>query len=265
MDFPLAKTVDKAMEKPATTVGNVINGIMLAIFSPLVKYNVRKEVEIENYKQQILIEVSKIPEEKLVEPPLNIIGPALEASKFYIEDDELKAMFAKLIASSMNEDTAKKAHPSFIEIIKQLSPLDAQNLKLFALQGVRPIATYRIVDQSKNGVDLKTCVFLSNSNCSDLDLIAGSLTNLSRLGLLEITYQNFLVEESLYQPFEETPFYANTKAILSIKDVAQRQELISKFVTVDLTKYSDIDIEKGLVKTTPLGKIFIGVCLSKIA
>ncbi len=61
---------------------------------------------------------------------MSIVGPALEASRYYIEEEELRKMFAKLIASSMNKNKSEISitHPSFVEIIKQLTPLDAQIL-----------------------------------------------------------------------------------------------------------------------------------------
>lgn len=261
MDLPLTKTVETALEKPATTIGDLINGIMLAIFTPLLKYNVRKEAEIQNYKQLILNEVSRIPKENLIEPPLNIIGPAIEASKFYIENDEIRGMFAKLIASSMNSETANMAHPAFIEVIKQLSPFDAHNLKLFSSKRNYPIVKYNIADKNNNSVDISNHIFLGNSNCRDFDLLATSLSNLYRSGLLFLTYRRHVMDDSLYSPFTETQLYQNIQAILSLEDDTQKQTLISSFTLVDIKRFSVLAIEKGIVETTPLGINFIKVCL----
>ncbi|WP_412095180.1 Abi-alpha family protein, partial [Bacillus haynesii] len=55
-----------------------------------------------------------MPEENLVEPPLHIIGPTIEASKFYFESDELRSMFSNLIAASIDSETINKTHPAFV-------------------------------------------------------------------------------------------------------------------------------------------------------
>ncbi|WP_267814141.1 Abi-alpha family protein [Staphylococcus aureus] len=57
--------------------------------------------------------MSSVPENNLQEPQFSLLGPALEASKFYISEKTLSNMFAKLIASSM-DDRKKLINPPFI-------------------------------------------------------------------------------------------------------------------------------------------------------
>ncbi len=115
------KPIENILEKPSLTFGNALDGVFKFVFSPILKYQIKKEYELQNYKEQIHNNVSLIPQENLIDPPLNIVGPALEASKFYIDAKEIRSMFAKLISSSMDNRVNNFAHPSFIEIIKQLS------------------------------------------------------------------------------------------------------------------------------------------------
>lgn len=261
-NFPIAKTIDKALEKPATTSGKVINALLLAVFSPLLKYEVKKEAEIESYKQSILNEISKIPKEKQIEPSLNIVGPAIEASKFYIENDDLKLMFAKLIASSMSIDTKDHAHPSFVEVIKQLSPLDAQNLKLFSTQVSIPIAKFRFENDIGNGIDYKTNVFLSNPNCTNIDLLATSISNINRLGLIDIDYSSHLVDDSLYTVFENNSEYLKYKDFLNIAEYKEGIYFLQdERIGIDFSTYNKIVVKKGIVSITPLGKAFIKTCI----
>jgi hypothetical protein len=65
--------------------------------------------------------VSKIPEEKLIEPPVMIIGEALDKMKYLEEDSPLWRMFEELLLKSINKDNIDKAHPAFVHIIGQLS------------------------------------------------------------------------------------------------------------------------------------------------
>lgn len=87
--------------------------------------------DLEEYKKELEQEISKIPEGKYVEPSLNVTAQALENSKFQIEEPELRKMFTSLISKSMNSDYVKEVHPSFAEILKQMSPLDAKMLSVF--------------------------------------------------------------------------------------------------------------------------------------
>ncbi len=50
----------------------------------------------------------------------------------YLVIAQLREMFANLLASAMNSDVSNDVHPSFVEIIKQLSPDEAKILKYFS-------------------------------------------------------------------------------------------------------------------------------------
>lgn len=65
--------------------------------------------------------VSAIPQDKIIEPPAMVIGPALEKMKYIDESTPLWKMFEELLLKSMNKDEIDKAHPSFVHIISQLS------------------------------------------------------------------------------------------------------------------------------------------------
>ena len=95
------------------------------------KSRAQQEQNLKNYLSSISGVIESTPDDKLCEPKLDIIGPAMEASKYYINTDEIRAMFVNLIGSSINIDTSKQVHHSFVEIIKQLSPLDAHILQEF--------------------------------------------------------------------------------------------------------------------------------------
>ena len=47
----------------------------------------KQHANIEAYKNQLLKEASSINPENLKEPELKILGPALEASKYYIDEN----------------------------------------------------------------------------------------------------------------------------------------------------------------------------------
>ena len=73
--------------------------------------------------------LANVPEERRISPDLTIAGPAVEALRFTGDQPELRDMFANLLAVSIDVETAKNAHPAFVEIIKQLTPDEARILK----------------------------------------------------------------------------------------------------------------------------------------
>ncbi|MCY1690720.1 DUF4393 domain-containing protein [Exiguobacterium sp. SL14] len=241
------KFLDNALSGPAQEVGNTLANIFHVIFGPVYyptqKYRIKQAANLKKYEEEIQKELGEIPEGNLIDPPLNIVGSALEASKFHIEEDEIRQMFAKLIASSMNSDSSPYVHTSFVETIKQLSPLDAINLKIIADKTSLPVVNYSI--QETEEYSFKPAldnVFLNNNDCQDMLLIGPSISNLNRLGLIKIDFTSQLTDKSLYDVFEHNSDYL---------------ELINTKINYG---FFNINIQKGIVGITPLGKQFILVC-----
>ncbi len=55
-------------------------------------------------------------------PPLSIAGPLVIQMLFTSDEPDLREMYAKLLATSMDCTTSDDAHPSFVTIIQQLTP-----------------------------------------------------------------------------------------------------------------------------------------------
>ena len=99
------------------TVGKAVN-VALAPISLVVWGYDKISDFLEN---KVADKLENIPEESITTPPLNVVGPAVEALKFTGHDETLQDMFANLIANSLDSRTALEAHPSFVDIIKNIS------------------------------------------------------------------------------------------------------------------------------------------------
>lgn len=91
-------------------------------------YCVDKMANTAKLKDCVQKRIESIPDEELREPPKNIVVPAI-LSNSYTDSEELRLMYANLIANSMNKQQKHPAHPAFVEIIKQLTPSEALLLK----------------------------------------------------------------------------------------------------------------------------------------
>ncbi|MCG7406739.1 DUF4393 domain-containing protein [Paenibacillus sp. ACRRX] len=258
-DVLLASTevVNATFLPPAKRIGEVLDAALLFVFTPLLKSKVANEHSIDVYKKEIAEKVNSIPSENLVEPPLNIVGPALEASKYYIESDEIRAMFSNLIASSANNTNNQKIHPSFVEIIKQMSPLDAivctflfENEKSFGVGNIQGIYSK---PNSTNGLKTSAASIvehffpLPNLTVDNYKDYQASITNLIRLGLIDITYNRSYVANERYTKLLEHPLY------ISIQDRTKVEALPDNFL--------HFDIQKGCWSFTAFGNNFTACCL----
>lgn len=241
----------------------------------------RQEVNVEAYKTEILKEVAKIDPNHVKEPELKILGPSLEASKYYVEDEPLRIMFAKLIASSMDESKENTIHSSYVEIIKQMAPLDAENLLCIHKNGdADMIARIKIPNSNGGHVIRHTNLYLGNPNEKKQKLISPSLDNLTRLGSIDIDYNTFYRDKTKYEVFKNTEEYFDAEKFVSMKNEELnqlkeraenlRKEMFKQKNIIPPTPISEFanmptlstpEIVNGYISITPYGKNFCATCL----
>ena len=256
------KPIHNLFDKSTAALGNGLASAFSLVFAPIeylgqsaqlaYQYRIEKkqlsyQKNIEAYKQELEDKVKKIPQENLIEPDFHTAYEALENSKSCITDEELRKMFVNLISSSMNSTTSDSVHPSFASIIKQMSVLDAKVLMTFKFRKDHPILELRERDTHGGYQTVMTNFFiyitLNENEQIDLNItqIQNSISNLDRLGLVDVDYSKRLTNEQCYSDLEE-----NANRLYEGHSVAVENRMM----------------QRGIVFLTPLGESFIRVCLS---
>ncbi len=199
----------------------------------------------EDFKESLYKKIESIPENDIIEPSIQKICLALENAKYCLEEKQLREMFANLIANSLNRNTESKVHPSFSEIIKQMSALDAENLLLFTECTKQPISSYPIIDiclilSNNEYFEIEHNIFIANKKQDNQFLQTQSIDSLCRLGLLEIF--SSALKDSHYKAFYK---YCKT---LREPSIYPNHKLF---------------IRKKKIQLTTLGMTFLEVCFSK--
>lgn len=119
---PAAKQIGKSLE----TVFQLFN-VGLAPFRAAAWSGEQLE---EYVKNEIAPKLAYRPPENIVPPDTHIAVPAVIALTYTYEQDELREMYANLLANAMDCDTKDDIHPSFVEVIRQLTPTEAQLLSM---------------------------------------------------------------------------------------------------------------------------------------
>jgi len=223
------------------------------------------ETEYETFKNEVVEKLILIPDDKFIIPPLNIIMPIVETSKFYIEDCRIREMFSELISKSMNADTTNSVHVSFSEIIKQLSSFDARFLKKIAIQSLSKLlgnsflpfgAPYVVTDLVKNETQSN---FITNTHLCDrskknffaeekksstyqehenyLDKLSISLDNLLRLNLIEVIEMPQLLKDFEFVGYTKEFVERLQERIKGDSLNSHRYKIIHRFHFVKLTDF----------------------------
>lgn len=235
------------VRKPSQEIGEGLSNLIYVIFSPILKYRVKTEYSVKKLKVELENSISNIPDGKLIEPALNIVGPAIEGSKYHIEDDNIRALFVNLISSAANLEKRDRVHPSYVETIKQMSPNDAICLQ-FLINNLYSTAcgVLRIYNEDGKGFqELKYFFPFPDLTIDNMNLYLASINNLIRLGLIECK-DGIFPNESRYETFRSV--------------VGKLAYEVEKKVREDRPKVNISIVEKAWV-FTPLGDDFIKSCV----
>lgn len=242
--IPVKQMYEDLAKPTIKSTGNILEIIpktINAALSPLKIWIMKKEYNIEKTKILLENELKYIKPEKITTPEAYIAVPAIQSLSYCMDNEELRKMYAKLLASAMNTDTKDNLHPSYIEIIKQMAPIDAQIIEYISTIHTEPII--QINQEVKTGGHI---IFLDNySNIgSELkpesnNLYETNLQNLERLNLIEISYDQYLAETGAY-----TKLLNQAKIVNILSDKSHNRE-----------------VKKGIIKITAYGKEFSRICV----
>lgn len=125
--FEVVRETDKTLA--------VIPRLVRSIFAGVYKFTLRSEMNLKVYEAEIEKELSKklkyVSEEDITEPEKYVAGPSIEGMEYCMDCDELRDMYANLLSKSMYTKTKRLVYPSYAQIIKQLTPDEANLLNYF--------------------------------------------------------------------------------------------------------------------------------------
>lgn len=135
----------KALPETTAAIDHAFSSVLNVIGYPANVLNEYARYSLKKIRTKLDDKLSNMTPDKIVAPPIHVAAPILEKSRFTADCEELHNMFASLLATAMDYDSQRLAHPAFIQIIENLSPLEAKILtsENFDL-GYRPMVSLRI-------------------------------------------------------------------------------------------------------------------------
>jgi Abortive infection alpha len=184
--------------------------------------------------------LSAILPEDMVEPKMSIAAQAIAGLSYSLDEPSLKDMYLNLLATASDANRQERAHPSFAEIIKQLSSQEAALLPyVFSAVG-DALAMARIKRNNPDGNWTPVHGFVLHLPVTvDYQSLEAFVDNWVRLGLVEATFQY-----SLHDPEE----YSWVRQIVDALTEAELQG----FTVSDPSFGSD----QGILRPTQFGRRF---------
>lgn len=227
----LEKAYDDFVHPSAESIGKTVSLVPRTVAIWLSSWNrwvVNKEESIKLTIDAMGSRVDKIPEEHLTEPPAHIAVPAIQQLAYCYDSEELRGMYANLLLSSMDDRTAEYVHPSFVQLLKEISPDEAKLLSTLTGSDDAEHVSIPLVDlrsvSANELVPSKWTPIVEGYNeccksvCEHPDQSLVYLGNLDRLGILKrCDYYADDVKAALDR-FELSEAIQNAKAKAGLED-----------------------------------------------
>ena len=211
-DNPHVKEAAGNLGQSAVTLTKTINNALLPLAAINFAFDKARAYFNGRFQQDLGEKAARIPAESIVEPKASIAGPTLQGLAFTHEEPGLKDMYLNLLATAMDGRISSTAHPAFVEIIKQLDAEDA-DLMRGALRSPAPIpiAQIRITTVGETGYHIIATHLLNLRAGPEQNLpiensaLPAMIDNWSRLGLVEVDYNQHLTAPASYEWVEKRP------------------------------------------------------------
>ncbi len=234
---PMDKVYDDVLHPALSEVGHALQGTVRVCLAPI-SAMVWSYDKIAAYLDEAIpryFEERKILKDKIVSPDPAIAVPAIEALR-YANKDIIKEMFVNILGASMNVETANFVHPSFVEIIRQITPDEAKILKQLPAKGLcEPLVDVEI---EKDNVEGRFVVYSNygvigyEADCEYPEKISLYVDNLKRLALVKIPENTFLIDEWRYEKIVNSVHYKDI-----VEEVKKEGEVFCVKRMIGLTDY----------------------------
>ncbi|MDP1697413.1 MAG: DUF4393 domain-containing protein [Xanthomonadaceae bacterium] len=197
-------------------------------------------------RERVATKLDNVPPEDVQQPKPHVAVPAIEALRYTGAESDLAELYANLLATSMDKATAYRAHPGFVDMIKNMSPDEARIMKFLATSGSQPLVNIKFIMKEGGGFSVPhrhLSLIGLKAGCEHVPLASTYLDNLIRLGLVEIPPMTRIKAD---EPYTEIEDHSEVKAILE-----------------DLRKIEThrVDVEKIRLNLTDLGRQFVRTCV----
>lgn len=201
---------------------------------------------LQDLRQMVTQELAEKKPQSIVEPSPRIVVNTLQSAS-NTEEIDVRKMYAKLLASSLDSSTSQKAHPAFPKIIDQMSAFDARLMKkIVDINNSIPVAVVQFVFDSQYLTSVMPHYYSPYfDDLNDYWATSISIENLARLQLINLFEGS--VNTYDYDGFRVEPF------------VLERFEYAKKH---NPTRNLTISVNKYVIQQNDFGKRFAQICMA---
>lgn len=204
---PDVKAAGSELGKAAFTVARAINVVLLPIAAINYGYERARTYFEDRFAAELEEKLADVPADDIIEPKASLAGPIMQGLAFSHDERALRELYLSLLASAMHKDRRHGAHPAFVEIIKQLTAEEATTLcAALAPPETKEIVQVRLLVPGEGWVVLLNHLMDISHPVTRQPVVDPRLPamvdNWVRLGLVEVSYTDFLANSPKYMRYK---------------------------------------------------------------
>lgn len=241
--------------------------ILTKIYEPLAKLlGIQTDYFDNHFADDLAERIAHIPDEAVVSPPPSLALPAMQGLGWSLDEPDLKEMYLNLLARATDGRRSDQAHPSFADIIKQLSSAEAKYLILCLRKPSKslPIVNLRAKHSDGSGYNTVLTNLIDSLDGQVRNRFADPsegvwLDNWARLGLITISYAEHLTATDAYGWVDSRPETVAVKNFLEGERASEEEvgQSLPEGADFPASRARTFDVEKGIIRVTEFGKRFL--------
>ncbi|WP_151805199.1 DUF4393 domain-containing protein [Acinetobacter bereziniae] len=217
-------------------------GLGVTLLWPIMWANERAKIALENNLETYRERLKDIPSEKITIAPPEVAMPILEKLT-YVTNEELRNLYIELLTKASIKDLNNQAHPSFVNIINNLSPDEVKFIEYLIPKETIPFIKTELKSKKGTLVIENPVIIIPDLGLSYKENLDAYISNLVGVGLLQVREDVWFSDENRYK--EHLDYFENRKSYYdhyyqNVKDES-----------------STYSTGKGLIEVTKLGKMFL--------
>lgn len=234
---PGVRQVGKALD--------TVIGLGNTVLWPIAWANERSRLYLERNLEAYREKLAQLPLEKII-PVAPEIGVPIAEKLAYVQDQKLSELYVALLVTASNEDTVSQAHPSFVNVINNLSPDEAQLLEYFFNNPADDLqfVTAKWVHPKTGVYSFAGDLLLDPEQSTGLAFpqnIPAYISNFAGLGIASIHHDRSVHGSVIYSNIE-----AHWTSVLPVVDPVDPERTLN--------------FERGVIGVTEFGRLFIEAC-----
>jgi hypothetical protein len=222
---------------------STIIGLGNTILWPIALMNEKAKIALEENLEKYRIKMKDSQEEEVCEVAPEVGVPIAEKLS-YVTNEELSEMYTELLANASQSQKANVAHPSFVNVISNISPDEAILMKSIRSMPGIPFIEVRLKFKNRNEWNTLNSMIAGLSCLSKLrypNNVHAYVSNLEGLGIFQVRQDIYMAGKNIYEPLEE-----NAKATYSAAEKSAEDQTLT--------------FQRGKIEITPFARLLMKAC-----